>query len=129
MIYLIIIITLATILLVYVGLSIKNSQRKLSGQAYKQIMSLWSAMEKIQDPVRKVMESDAIFDRTLKELGYEGSLGDKLKDAENRIPNIDEVWRAHKLRNRLAHEPGGSVSEKEVKGALNAFKKAIKYFS
>ncbi|MBU2214044.1 hypothetical protein KKC44_00460 [Patescibacteria group bacterium] len=125
----IIIVTLAVLMLVYMVWSLRNGRRKLSSQAHKKIMALWFAMEQMHDPVRKVMEADAIFDRALKELGYEGALGDKLKAAGPHISNLDAVWSAHKLRNRLAHEPGGAVSDSEVKGALSAFKKALKSFS
>jgi len=126
---LIIIITLAAATLLYMGWSLRNKRRRFSSQAQIKIMALWVAMEQMHDPVRKVMEADSIFDRALKELGYEGALGDKLKAAGPRISNLDAVWSAHKLRNRLAHEPGGAVSELEVKGALSAFKKALKSFS
>ena len=125
----IIIVTLAAVTLLYMGWSLQNRRRKLSPQVQKKIMVLWGAMEQMHDPARKVMEADAIFDRALKELGYEGALGDKLKAAGPRISNLDAVWSAHKLRNRLAHEPGGAVCDSEVKGALRAFEKAIRSLS
>ncbi|MBU0766169.1 hypothetical protein KKF55_00040 [Patescibacteria group bacterium] len=129
MLALIIIVTLAAITLLYMGWSLKNSKQKLSPSVQKKILALWSAMEKLDDPMRKLMEADSIFDRSLKELGYEGSLGEKLKAAGHRIPNLNAVWSAHKLRNRLAHESGSYVNDSDVKDALRAFKKAINSFS
>ena len=55
-------------------------------------------------------------------------MGDKLRRAGKYIPDLDDVWRAHKLRNRIAHEPGLTLSYRDVESALAALEKAVLRF-
>ena len=71
------------------------------------------------------MEGDAVLDAVLKDLGYSGTMADKLRRAHAQIPDIENVWRAHKLRNRIAHEPGVVLTPREVSAALDALEKAV----
>ncbi|MFH0770723.1 MAG: hypothetical protein V1926_05105 [Candidatus Peregrinibacteria bacterium] len=79
----------------------------------------------MSDPARRVTEADSIFTEALQRLGYRGSTGEKLKACGPRIADIDAVWRAHKLRNRIAHEVGVQISDAEAVEAMRAFRKAI----
>lgn len=90
------------------------------------LLELWDDMVHVQDPARRILEADAILDRALQIAGFQGSMGDKLKAAGPRLPNLDAVWSAHKLRNRIAHEPGTRVSEDDAQRALKAFEKAMR---
>ena len=119
----------AILCLLYVGWSLRRSKRKLSRGARKKIDTRWEKMLMLDDPVRKLTEADAIFDRVLAKLGYEGTLAEKLKSAGPRFSNLDDVWEAHKLRNRVAHEPGVTVTEKQLMKVLKAFERAIKSIS
>ncbi|MDD5624037.1 MAG: hypothetical protein PHI23_05015 [Candidatus Peribacteraceae bacterium] len=112
-------------LLVLVGMFWALRRRTLPASARARIRSQWTAMLAIPDPARRVMEADAILDGALTALRYRGSLGDKLKAAGPRMRNIDAVWRAHKLRNRIAHEPGSSVTAAQVQEAVSAIGKAL----
>lgn len=74
-----------------------------------------------------VLNADKLLDRALRESHYQGqTMGDRLKSAQNKWSNTNEIWEAHKLRNRLAHETGVSVSYDEAKRALVGFKRALK---
>ena len=77
-----------------------------------------------------LMEADKILDQALIRKGAEGNtLGERLKYAE-KFFNADlyqEIWRAHKLRNTLAHEVGAEINEKEIKYSVATIKKAITY--
>ncbi|MDD5026455.1 MAG: hypothetical protein PHH13_03715 [Candidatus Peribacteraceae bacterium] len=112
-------------LLVLVGMFWALRRRALPAAARARIRSQWTAMLAIPDPARRVMEADAILDGALTVLRYRGSLGDKLKAAEPRMRNIDAVWRAHKLRNRIAHEPGSTVTSAQVQEAVSAIGRAL----
>jgi len=100
-------------------------KRRLSKGARGRFKKLWDEIEARDDPVRRIMEADALLAKALTDLAYRGSLGDQLKAVGERLPNIEAVWRAHKLRNRLVHEPGSSVTEKHIVEAISAFKTAI----
>lgn len=70
------------------------------------------------------MQYDKILSHILREYGYEWNVGDQLKARPKVIINIDEVWRLHKLRNRLAHELT-EISSSTLKNEATNFKKVL----
>ena len=77
------------------------------------------------DPRFVVMEGDKLLDYLLQKLQHKGSLGDKLKKAGRQFSNEQELWRAHKLRNSLAHELDATVDIKAARVALRAYRSAF----
>ncbi len=123
---LLIILVLAFLLVLWVF--VKNARRKVLGlKQEKYIKSHWvKAIANYENnPAQAVMEADKILDYALKFYGFEGALGEKLKKAAPRFSDINSVWRAHKLRNRIAHELS-DIDKKEALSALKAFKKALR---
>ncbi len=114
---------------VMVGVLLKTRRRGLSGAVKGKINGALQQAISQQDPVRRVIAVDSVLDLVLKELGFAGSLGDKLKKAGPRIPNIQAVWEAHKLRNRMAHEHDASVNQSEVDRAVRILEHAIRSLS
>jgi hypothetical protein len=101
-------------------------QRTLRGAAAAEIFRAWEHARQQQSDTLKIMEADKVLDKALKLLGFQGSLGDKLKQAGPRFRDVNGVWSAHKLRNRLAHELNSSPSPEETKRAMRAFQAALK---
>lgn len=117
-------VVLAT--LVFAGVVWKTYRRGMSVVSKAKVdKALQQAMNQ-QDQVRRVWAMDTVLDLALGELGFGGSLGDKLKKAGPRIPNIQAVWEAHKLRNRLAHEHDASVSPAEIDRAVRILEHAVR---
>lgn len=79
-----------------------------------------------KDLKRAVMEADKLLDLLLTKKGYGGPLGEKLKRKGELFSDLNGVWTAHKLRNRLAHELHADVSNYEAAAALKSFKKAYR---
>lgn len=77
------------------------------------------------DPRFVVTEGDKLLNFLFKKLGYRGSLGDSLKKAGKQFSNEQDLWRAHKLRNSLAHELGANVDIKTARVALKAYRSAF----
>ncbi len=74
-----------------------------------------------------VTEADKLLDKALIEAGIMGkTMGDRLKKCNGRFEDLNAVWRAHKLRNMIAHEPDFEVSYIQAKNALEIYKKALK---
>lgn len=74
-----------------------------------------------------VIEGDKLLDRALNEIGVPGkTMGEKLKKAGDKFSDIDAVWRAHKLRNTVAHETDFDITYKQAATALLAYKQALK---
>lgn len=88
--------------------------------------SHWRRIMNDRDLRHAIMDADKLLDLGLKGKGYEGSLGEKLKQSSALFSDLNGVWAAHKLRNRLAHEMDAKLSESEAKRALRQFERAFK---
>ena len=62
-----------------------------------------------------ILNADKLLDSAMKDLGYKGVFS-----------NLNAVWAAHKLRNRIAHEPDVKIDYVTTRRALASFKKALK---
>lgn len=71
-----------------------------------------------------ILEADSLTDHFLKSVGFSGEhMADRLSQIiPDRVPSLERVWKAHKLRNELAHTPGVTVTVEETKEALTAFR-------
>lgn len=73
-----------------------------------------------------IIEADKLLDTALKALAMPGtSLGERLKFAQYKYPDLREVWFAHKIRNQLAHEASFRLDAGMARSAIRAFKKAL----
>ena len=77
------------------------------------------------DPVKAIVDADKVLDYVLTRNGFSGSLGEKLKAAAPRFSDLNGIWNAHKLRNRLVHE-FIEIDIVEIDRALKQFKKAFR---
>ena len=74
-----------------------------------------------------IINGDKLLDKALVEMGVPGkTMGDRLKKAGGRFTNLNAVWRAHKLRNTIAHESDVEISYKQASNALAVYKQALK---
>ncbi len=74
-----------------------------------------------------IIEADKLFDKALIEMGVPGkTMGDRLKRRGDKFSNLNSVWRAHKLRNAIAHEAGFEVGYKQALNAIEIYKQALK---
>ncbi len=77
-----------------------------------------------------VSEADKLFDYALKQQGYHGeTMADRLKAARSHFTShsvYDGIWRAHKLRNALAHEVGFDLVPSQAREALADFERGLK---
>ena len=75
-----------------------------------------------------ILEADKLLNDALREAGVMGiQLGDRLKKANvSQVPNINELWQAHKLRNQIAHEPNFKLKRDVAERALNIYEEALR---
>src|SRR3990167_10974289 len=77
--------------------------------------------------VLAVIDADKLLDEALKKRGYKGkTMGERLVAAQRLISDNDTVWYAHKLRNRLVHEPNVRLKKREAQNALAGFKRGLR---
>lgn len=73
-----------------------------------------------------IIEGDKLLDKAMNEMGLPGkTMGEKLKKSGGRFSDLNGVWRAHKLRNAIAHETEFEVSYKQAVNALAIYKQAL----
>ncbi len=126
---LIIIIVVAIVLLVLISLSAKtNSKGKGVDSAH--FKNEWNdCIALFNDEKTRglaVINADKLFDEALKCLGYDGeTMAERLVSAKQKIRSKDDIWAAHKLRNKLVHETNYKPNAKTIKQALNSYYKAF----
>ncbi len=77
--------------------------------------------------ITTIINGDKLLDRAMIEAGIPGkTMGDRLKRAGDKFSDINAVWRAHKLRNAIAHEADFEIGYKQASNALAIYKQALK---
>jgi hypothetical protein len=106
-----------------------------SDSSKKQIKNAWDDIERHfftgndNDLRIALIEADTLLNETLRGAGIQGSqLGDRLKKVQpSQLPNLEEVWGAHKLRNRIAHEANFVLKRDLAERALTVYEKALEH--
>lgn len=123
------IIIIGLIMLVVIGTTLRRPQA-LNKEMYRtRIAEIERLLEGkgISATHMAIMEADKLCDQALKERGVKGqTMGERLKNGKSLMNNIDRVWAAHKLRNRIAHENGVNVPTAKAKQAVAVFKRCLK---
>lgn len=115
------------VLIICLALFIRFSVRKnIPHHTKKRIQLLATHVETLSDPSAMVLEADKVLHEALKALGKQGTMGDLLKRYGSQLPNEQSVWNAHKLRNRIAHEPMVTLSQHDAETAKKALLKAAR---
>ena len=77
-----------------------------------------------------ISEADKLFDGVLRAQGLPGdTMADRLKAAKPRFSSYsvyDGVWRAHKVRNSLAHDVGFDLVPLQAREALADFERGLR---
>ena len=126
-IFLAVVLVAAVVLLVLLG-NLKP-KRKLDHALFRQ---RWQRIESLKNGNEAewhlaVFEADKLLDEALKSRGFRGkTMGDRLKNARKNLAHNNDVWQAHKLRNRLAHEAGVTLHQSQVNNALHGFEAGLK---
>lgn len=91
----------------------------------RRLKRTWQDVQRQSDPHLQVLEAEKAFEVLLGAWKLQGTFAEKLKQASWRIPEADAVWSAHRLRNRIAHEPGIRVAPDEAQRAISAYERVI----
>ncbi len=107
-------------------------QPELHGLDKKRILQMWAEIEQTAGQSAMggkmaIIEADKLLDKVLKSMFMPGeTLGERLKAAAYKYPNIRQVWGAHRLRNQLVHDTSFEISSRQIKGALHEYQAALK---
>ncbi len=75
-----------------------------------------------------IVSADSLIDKILELAGYQGAnLGERLKNINSsELESLQDMWEAHKVRNRIAHEPHLALSKQEAARTLAHYEKVLK---
>ena len=129
-IMLIVILLVGFAILAVLALTRGHGRRLLNKETYR------TAWLEIENNITKdnnasyqfaILSADKLLDKALKESGVPGeTMGDRLKQSDRLLQDINGVWAAHKMRNRIAHEVGGNINKVVAKRMLAIYKNALK---
>jgi hypothetical protein len=117
-------VVLDIVIVIFVFL--KRKKRGLSAADKEKYENLWFDIKMNPDYRHAIIDADKLLDALMTKRGSSGPLGEKLKNSESLFSDYNGIWRAHKLRNRIAHELNAKVTNEEAKEALKQFKRAYK---
>lgn len=115
--------TLALFVIIGVAWSLRK-RRRIASNDRERIETMWRHVLSLQTADAQILEADKVLDEIMRILGAKGSFADKLRSLGPRLQSSQPLWNAHKLRNRLAHEPGARTNMKEAAQALQAYRDA-----
>lgn len=108
----------------------KKREHRFDKEAYQ------TRFLKIENKLRKentatytnaVMNGDNLLDKALTEMGVAGNtMGERMKRCGGKFSDVNAVWRAHKLRNAIAHEDDLEITYGQAVSALKIYKQALK---
>lgn len=118
----------ALIVAIATGAFIKHRKKPLDKEYFQ---NKWQSAQKMcgkKDtwPLA-VINADKLLDEALKKSHYKGkTMGERLVAAQRQLSDNDGVWFAHKLRNKLVHEPETRLAEDDVRDALKGIRQALR---
>ena len=93
----------------------------------KHFIKHWEEIEKMDNYSMAVLKADSLVDQALKHANIKGgTMGERLNHSVGLIKDINSVWEAHKLRNKIAHEHDSDPTMNECQRALRQLKRALK---
>lgn len=127
--FIIAIIIVAVLIFVAIGLTGKRSHKFDKEDYQTRFLRIENRLSKDNPAIFAitVINGDKLLDKALIEMGVPGkTMGERLKKSGDKFSDLDAVWRAHKLRNVIAHEDDLELTYKQVASALVAYKQALK---
>ncbi|HSX18009.1 MAG TPA: hypothetical protein VLE51_01475 [Candidatus Saccharimonadales bacterium] len=127
-VFLVIAIVFGIFVLVIVSRLGRKFARPLNHRYYEE---KWTeVLARVKTPegmVLAVIDADKLLDDALRKRGYKGkTMGERLVAAQRDLSSNDSVWYAHKLRNRLVHEPDVRLRKNEAKNALAGIRQGLR---
>ncbi|MEZ4210609.1 MAG: hypothetical protein R3B38_02770 [Patescibacteria group bacterium] len=111
----------------------RSKPAKVSEQDKAKIRAAWDQINNLLDSTddhawaKAVMDADKVLDLAMAMVGAQGQgLGEKLKRNEQMLGDVNRVWNAHKLRNRLAHDVDVNITKPAAVEAVRTFEGVIR---
>ncbi len=75
-----------------------------------------------------IIEADSMLNDILKRMGFDGeTLGERLERlTAATLPNLKQIWEAHKIRNNIVHDPNYRLTLDEARRVLDIYEQALR---
>jgi len=75
-----------------------------------------------------IIEADSLLNDILEKMGYKGEMiGERLKQLDSTaLPNVEELWQAHKTRNNVVYDPDYHLTFDQAKKTVAIYEKALR---
>ena len=127
--FIIAVLIVAVLILIAMGLT-KKRQYHFNKEKYQtRFLTIENYLNKNNSAtfMKTVIDGDKLLDKAMVEMGIPGkTMGERLKHSSDKFTDINAVWRAHKLRNALAHEDDLEITYRQAATALSIYKQALK---
>lgn len=110
----------------------KIKRAKLKSLDKERVRSWWEEVEEMEkkgDFRGVILESDKILNYTLEHMNFPGeSFAQRLNSARSRFSptTYNNLWEAHRSRNRVVHETGHEINAMEARNAKKKFRHGLK---
>ena len=127
-VFLLAVIIFGVVILVLVGLLGKKVPSHLNQKHFQERwVELLTRVKTPEGMVLAVIDADKLLDEALRKRRFRGkTTGERLVAAQRELADNDAIWFAHKMRNRLVHEPNIKLKKRECQTALAGFRQALK---
>ena len=102
------------------------------GNSRWETIVMLAASPQESDSRRAIIEADVMLGDLLTSQGYRGAtIGDQLKDANPlQFTTLDLAWKAHKMRNDVAHGGEGlQLTERDVRATIDQYGRVFEEFN
>jgi len=75
-----------------------------------------------------VIEVDGLLSDILKKMGYKGETMAKILEQLDAtiLPNIEQIWKVHKIRNNVVHDPDYELSLEQARKILGIYEESFR---
>lgn len=96
-------------------------------QHWRQIVEKLNSQQGEKDYKAIIIEADALVDAALRVNQFPGAtMGDRLRSIPaGKIASLEDLWKAHRIRNEIAHDPHYIVSPREGHDMMKVYKKVL----
>lgn len=108
-----------------------SKRKNLTEGQRNKVRNKWQELKELEKQGRykeAIMDADKLFDFVLKTMNIRGdTMGKRLINAEKILDNYNDIWEAHKIRNKLVHEVDFKADSMKTRIVLRAFEKSIEH--
>ena len=130
MIYIVLIVLVVAIVVLWLVTRGLSKKYTLSEADKRRVQESWANIEKMLAESKEsqaIIDADKLLNFVLEQKGIPGeNLGERLKNGKSLFKDINAAWRAHKVRNQIAHDMDIKIAPHQARQTLDLFKRTLR---